>query len=283
MQVQVSVLVLACFLLQGSGAIRSTNLHSQVTVDEPVDEPVCLVGRGGAWYTRFQYVIPASIGINQCISMCKHVPRCVGIDFSATKKTSDACRLYGPNKPRLGDGGKNERQYCIVRHKLNESESYFGWMGRSALSTTSTTTTLDPLEVEEALHSWINSQGEKEVDCGLSEKKHGRMRAFLSSSFFDVNDTFQDDSILVNAFMSFKPEGRAIWIGDATKGARPFWARFTYFPPTQKKMRQKTNISLQKEFIDAGCFGKQETSIEGMEDCLEDVGVVYLADRKSVV
>eukprot|EP00930_Biecheleria_cincta_P042230 TRINITY_DN29050_c0_g1_i1.p1 TRINITY_DN29050_c0_g1~~TRINITY_DN29050_c0_g1_i1.p1 ORF type:complete len:429 (-),score=72.73 TRINITY_DN29050_c0_g1_i1:38-1324(-) len=283
--------------IQGSRAARSTLVRGQISVDaanEPFHQP-CQVGQGQAWFdARIDISEDAApVSIEDCIALCERRPACVSIDFT-TNSQSDACRLYRPNTPRLGEGGPDERQYCIVRISnssasttdnayqllrsplawLNEAIN-FGFSGTNA--TTSTTTSLDPHELREALGSWVNSHGEKEVNCDISEKEHGRMRVFLSSSLFDVNATVQNDSVLVDAFMSLKPKGRAIWIGDAAKGARPFWVRFTSFGGTKKTMQKKTNITLEWTFIDSGLWGNREKSIEGMEKFLDGVGVVYLA------
>ena len=69
---------------------------------------VCVAGQGEY---RASYNSSDSPTEVECSSLCVMDDACVAFDFT-TKNKRDACRLYGPNDARIGDAGKDNRQYC---------------------------------------------------------------------------------------------------------------------------------------------------------------------------
>jgi len=52
-----------------------------------------------------------------CAMLCDITPGCVGFDYT-TMSSSDACRTYEANTPRIGNGGAHNRQYCARRSTI---------------------------------------------------------------------------------------------------------------------------------------------------------------------
>ena len=61
-----------------------------------------------------------------CLEQCRATPGCTAFDYTTTYQ-SESCRLYGPNSPRLGSGGIDNRQYCEMRgHGASIAVPYVG-------------------------------------------------------------------------------------------------------------------------------------------------------------
>mmetsp|Transcript_23127 Transcript_23127/g.41813 ORF Transcript_23127/g.41813 Transcript_23127/m.41813 type:complete len:388 (+) Transcript_23127:85-1248(+) len=250
-------------LLLGQLAFAKRTLHNLIDNDlQLVEQPniICRSGQGEAWKA---YDETYSSGIDDCAKHCLGDPQCLALDFTAVIKP-DMCRLFGTNKPRLGleFAGRDNRRYCYQ--------------------------VMDPNEIKRVAASWINSNGEKVFECGLGPR-HSQARMFLTSSMFFVNES-QNTTKLVEAFMSLKPKGKALWIGDALLGARSYLSRFQTFPVSHSPVKKLTGVDLQWTFLDgltgaiglkglAGTIGlgKSNHSVDSMKELLEGVGVVYLA------
>ena len=48
-----------------------------------------------------------------CLKQCRAISTCFGFDYQ-TAPGDDACRLFKVNKPRIGNGGGNNRRYCAI-------------------------------------------------------------------------------------------------------------------------------------------------------------------------
>ncbi len=72
----------------------------------------CAPGRGEFRAEVSTVRAPSAV---ECCDYCDEDQRCVGFDVifhsSANASNAGTCRLYGPNTPRLGDGGVDEWQY----------------------------------------------------------------------------------------------------------------------------------------------------------------------------
>jgi len=74
-----------------------------------VEEFPCRPGQGEGWKS---YGHGPENSFNACALRCKLDPQCAGLDFT-TKRHTDACRLYPPNKPKdQDDTGWDDRVYC---------------------------------------------------------------------------------------------------------------------------------------------------------------------------
>jgi len=49
---------------------------------------------------------------SSCATQCNADANCAGFDYTTVSKGT-ACRTYGANTPRLGNGGVDNRQYCV--------------------------------------------------------------------------------------------------------------------------------------------------------------------------
>jgi len=85
----------------------------------------CQAGQGEAFKS---YSLTGDNSFEGCASLCNADEECQGFDFTEsdsqhpellsltpTVAKKDACRLYRTNKPRLGDAGSAERQYCAKK------------------------------------------------------------------------------------------------------------------------------------------------------------------------
>jgi len=99
---------------------------STTTMKEPeegLDEKfACQSGQGEAFKA---YDMTGDNSFEGCATLCDDDEECQAFDFTVSESQhpellsfkptvakKDACRLYKANKPRLGDAGSSERQYC---------------------------------------------------------------------------------------------------------------------------------------------------------------------------
>mmetsp|Transcript_845 Transcript_845/g.1645 ORF Transcript_845/g.1645 Transcript_845/m.1645 type:complete len:678 (-) Transcript_845:157-2190(-) len=112
---------------------------------------------------------------------------------------------------------------------------------------------------------WLNHDGQQNLDCGIkSEQFSGRM--LITSSMFDVNPEMMSAAVAALE----PPSGRALWIGDATVGKRPYTARFQYWYNAKRAFQKHAGIELERVLL--GQLPKGQS----MENLLKGVGVVYL-------
>eukprot|EP00930_Biecheleria_cincta_P068487 TRINITY_DN5593_c0_g1_i7.p1 TRINITY_DN5593_c0_g1~~TRINITY_DN5593_c0_g1_i7.p1 ORF type:complete len:647 (+),score=118.36 TRINITY_DN5593_c0_g1_i7:68-2008(+) len=91
----------------------------------------CQAGQGGAFRS---YHMTGDNSFEACAALCNAEEDCQGFDFTAsdsqhpellslhpTVAKKDACRLYRANKPRLGDAGSADRQYCEKKIEWGEA------------------------------------------------------------------------------------------------------------------------------------------------------------------
>lgn len=122
------------------------------------------------------------------------------------------------------------------------------------------------LEQQKAEYVWLNPNGEKDIDCGISSE-YSKAKLLLTSSLWDDNG-----EEMVNIFKELPPPpGKALWIGDATAGARPWHARYVYYGNSAQQWFMKLGIYLERVLLSQGKKGSK-----AMEKLLEGVGVVYL-------
>ena len=86
--------------------------YCQVPADT-VRERRCQPGQGE--FGKF-FVERAAAGLAECGAHCLGAEGCEAFDYASNDPTArDACRLYTVgNKPRLGDGGGHNREYCAL-------------------------------------------------------------------------------------------------------------------------------------------------------------------------
>jgi hypothetical protein len=70
----------------------------------------CQAGQGGA-SAQQEFKDTSDNTEEACGALCASTAGCLGFDFTEKSK-DDSCRLFDSTKSRLGDGGKDNRQYC---------------------------------------------------------------------------------------------------------------------------------------------------------------------------
>lgn len=113
---------------------------------------------------------------------------------------------------------------------------------------------------------WLNANGETDVDCGTGPE-FAKAKLLLTSSLWDDNE-----ETMLRAFKDLSPPpGKALWIGDATAGSRPWHARFVYYFNTARQWMDKLEYSMERVMLHKGDQGA-----EAMEKLLQGVGLVYI-------
>ena len=83
----------------------------------------CEDGQVEALLDKFYLAVSSDNSQSACEARCKSTANCTNFDFTIIAK-ADACRLIGPNNPRLGSGGIDNRQYCTVGWTVLATDAY---------------------------------------------------------------------------------------------------------------------------------------------------------------
>merc|ERR1711982_295525 len=71
----------------------------------------CVSGQGGASGMQ-EFQDSKDNSKDACAKLCSSTSRCLAFDYTEKSKT-DSCRLFDTTSARLGDGGKDNRNYCF--------------------------------------------------------------------------------------------------------------------------------------------------------------------------
>lgn len=138
------IFIVSVYLTHGSRNQAATHTDFTSTF-------TCLRGQGefGFWNTLETM---AARDIVSCQVKCQTTPRCIALDFATfASHGGDTCRLYAANKPRIGDPGDNQREYCVMNENLqdggmDEADKLCAWLNSEVFD-----------------KSWYDAQSWKEV------------------------------------------------------------------------------------------------------------------------
>lgn len=117
-----------CCVSEACLSTTTTAVEPELSLDEKFS---CQAGQGQAFKS---YDMTGANSFEGCAALCEENKSCLAFDytldesnhpellsFSPTLAKSDACRLYEANKPRLGDSGWSQRQYCEKKAPVDKS------------------------------------------------------------------------------------------------------------------------------------------------------------------